>query len=187
MRATRSSRVLMFEMSCCMRFLRTFQMFSIMLISGDCAGEEIIDILCSVSNDKFAKNGAQKCCHPERTTACYQSKTVFNSQPATNSPLRRQYISKNQYSHQLVLSTNAIVRNTAPEHNRHFSTSATTFHQAFSKHKVCCFCQLQIVFHLKISPVSSHPWHSKSAFACTRKPANYHCLPNFPPCKATRT
>jgi len=38
-----------------------------MLISGDCAGEEIIDILCSVSNDKFAKNGAQKCCHPERT------------------------------------------------------------------------------------------------------------------------
>jgi len=44
--AIRSSRVSMLEFSFCTWLLSTCQMFSIMLISGDCAGQEILEIAC---------------------------------------------------------------------------------------------------------------------------------------------
>jgi len=48
-------------------------MFSIMFISRDCAGHEILEIHVQLSIDEFSKkNGAQERCHPERTKACHQ-------------------------------------------------------------------------------------------------------------------
>ena len=174
MQAIRSSRVSMLEIFLWTWLLITFQIFSMILISGDWLAKKYWRYPVHFSTDELAKNGALEHCRLERTLAYHQNVCIL---PAMNAHLRCQCISESQYCHQLVLMYQRQSKKCSPrtwqiffDFGRHQDMMAATLRLAFAKHTVFCFCQLQPGFRQKILLAASDLWHSMLASVCTKKP-----------------
>jgi len=106
----------MFKMSPCSRLLRTFQIFSVTLISDDCFVYRKLKISWSIFHWWVCKVRHRSVQSLERIMFV----TKVWTEPVTDFHLYWQNISENQYFHHLVLKYQCYNKKYAPDYNRHF-------------------------------------------------------------------